>query len=224
MKMTIILVFILILTLVLASVTVILSGLIAVSDAAYSVPAVEEGLRSNPRAWVGRVISIRGTVTNARSICARGRSCAIPHWAVDPGCHAPCTVASWEEVGQVVSVPVPPLRKTAPWWTIYVGGRYGGRQFIPVARLILQPSSRPLPSPSPPSLYLTRARPILLGSVLRQGLASSATRDNHKGTTLDALSLSPSTTGASPRSRVCAGNPHLRRVPPHSTIIIRRPL
>jgi len=159
MKMTIILVFILILTLVLASVTVILSGLTVVSDTAYSVPAVEEGLRSNSRAWVGRVISIRGTVTNARSICAGGRSCAIPHWAVDPGCHAPCTVASWEEVGQVVSVPVPPLRKTAPWWTIYVGGRYGGRQFIPVARLILQPSSRPLPSSSPPS-FTSRARAL----------------------------------------------------------------
>ena len=156
--MTIILVFILILTPVLASVTVILSGLIAVSDAAYSVPAVEEGLRSNPRAWVGRVISIRGTVTRAQSVCAGGRSCIIPRWAVDPGCRAPCTVASWDEVGQVVSVPVPPLRKIAPWWTIYVGGRYGARQFIPVARLILQPSSRPLPS-SPPS-FTSRARAL----------------------------------------------------------------
>lgn len=97
---------------------------------AYSVGAVQAGLRQDPMAWAGRTINVRGQLIIGVMDCQMPR-CSLPAWTQNPRCRPRCTSATWEE--------------------LWPSGVFG-----PGTPLILRLAGRPFPTPSLDVVYLLR--------------------------------------------------------------------
>lgn len=84
----------------------------------YSVAAIQAGLRSHPRAWIGHTVWVRGWLQRTGMGCESAVWCRFPRWlAYAPSCAGPtrCKVARWAEIQTVTPGQAPQPGLVIPW-------------------------------------------------------------------------------------------------------------